>query len=396
MTDTIKRITIKNAVIIIVIMLLGLYIALAAVFSLSYIKDLPADKDAAVARFDSSFKTLVKRFEDEFHSINTNPTEIVNINGGIGSIRGFKTLEYVQKAPYTTRNRVEQALDEAADSLAPHLNSLSLQGEFVFKQFQDLETQLNNIFETGNTRFHNATKRLSAGLLTQYCEDLLTFMGEYQTVASTVMHHNLSDFRRNSQTLERLVDNALKSLDIIKSKLLSQDSLQSLTAATILNTNFLPRMSSYSVIGMDSATQASLVFPKEGAIGQDWGGIFRWLIAPIARSKNVDVLLICGMIGFGLFGAAIAIFITGTDLETDSAGSNLLLVIVRGFSAAIVVYLSARAGIAVVNSGNSDPNPLVLFLFCFIGAVFSERIWAWAKYKISDSFQDKTNPLGRR
>jgi hypothetical protein len=55
------------------------------------------------------------------------------------------------------------------------------------------------------------------------------------------------------------------------------------------------------------------------------------------------------------------------------------------------VYLAARAGIAVVNSGNSDPNPLVLFLFCFIGAVFSERIWEWAKYKISDSFKDKSS-----
>jgi len=98
------------------------------------------------------------------------------------------------------------------------------------------------------------------------------------------------------------------------------------------------------------------------------------------------------MLGFGLFGAGIAIFISGESLQNTNTGSYLLLIIVRGFSAAIVVYLAARGGIAVVNKGVSDPDPLVLFLFCFIGAVFSERIWACAKSRISVSFADTTPP----
>jgi len=46
MSVTKQSITIKNPVVIILMMMMGLYLALSAIFSLSYIKDSPADKAA--------------------------------------------------------------------------------------------------------------------------------------------------------------------------------------------------------------------------------------------------------------------------------------------------------------------------------------------------------------
>lgn len=72
--------------------------------------------------------------------------------------------------------------------------------------------------------------------------------------------------------------------------------------------------------------------------------------------------------------------------EGSSLSENVLSVTIKGFSAAIVVFLAARGGLAVLSHGKSAPNPLILFLFGFIGAVFSEPIWNWSKKRISNTF----------
>lgn len=56
-------------------------------------------------------------------------------------------------------------------------------------------------------------------------------------------------------------------------------------------------------------------------------------------------------------------------------------------SAAIVVFLAAYAGIAIVSQTSSDPNPYVVFVTCLVGAVFGDNVWLWAK----DKFLPKGN-----
>jgi hypothetical protein len=60
---------------------------------------------------------------------------------------------------------------------------------------------------------------------------------------------------------------------------------------------------------------------------------------------------------------------------SDVLVSDLAGVLLRGLSAAIVVFLAVQGGLAVLSGAGSDPNPYVLLLACFVAAVFSERVW---------------------
>lgn len=123
--------------------------------------------------------------------------------------------------------------------------------------------------------------------------------------------------------------------------------------------------------------------PKEPVPGEEWGWIGRsasWLLLP----NNADLVLIIGMFGFGMLGAAISSYINRK--EEDAAVSymkDLHVIVVRGFSAAIVIFLATKGGIAIINNGSNNPNPHVLFFTCLVGAVFSDRIWEWAKKQLT-------------
>jgi hypothetical protein len=124
--------------------------------------------------------------------------------------------------------------------------------------------------------------------------------------------------------------------------------------------------------------------PIEPTPGTDWGWLGRsasWLIRPNAP----DLILLVGMFGFGMLGAAISSFVNiRRKIERkDPLVDNLYIVIIRGFSAAIVIFLATKGGIAIVNNGANNPNPHVLFLACLVGAVYSERIWEWAKKQLA-------------
>ena len=105
------------------------------------------------------------------------------------------------------------------------------------------------------------------------------------------------------------------------------------------------------------------------------GDLSIWLL----RTESMPLALITGLIGFGLFGALVSTFVRAP------AGQSPLLdifgVVCRGVSAAIVVFLAAYSGIAIVSQTSGDPNPYVVFVTCLVGAVFGEDVWLWAKNK---------------
>jgi hypothetical protein len=118
------------------------------------------------------------------------------------------------------------------------------------------------------------------------------------------------------------------------------------------------------------------------------GVLYGWL----AQSSNATVLIV-GLIGFGLFGAAIRtmgkpnenlVAVSGTEGAAGVGGrptasqefaltSNTAKILVQGLGAAFTVFLS-QAGTLVFTTGGK-PNPYGLLLACFVGAVFAEEIW---------------------
>jgi hypothetical protein len=108
------------------------------------------------------------------------------------------------------------------------------------------------------------------------------------------------------------------------------------------------------------------------------GSLSGWLL----RTESMPLALIVGLIGFGLLGALVSQFIRAA--EPTAGALDLFGIVWRGVSAAIVVFLAAYGGIAIVtqSAGSSDPNPFVIFVTCLVGAVFADDVWNWARKKL--------------
>jgi hypothetical protein len=125
--------------------------------------------------------------------------------------------------------------------------------------------------------------------------------------------------------------------------------------------------------------------PSRPSLGQGLGPfrlVAQWLLGP----ESLSLALIVGMIGFGLLGSAISTFVRESHDHKRAPGEplvgDLAGVVLRGVSAAIVVFLAVEGGLNVFSGSASEPNPYVLLFTCIVGAVFSERVWEWAREKI--------------
>jgi hypothetical protein len=126
----------------------------------------------------------------------------------------------------------------------------------------------------------------------------------------------------------------------------------------------------------------------------------------LLNAASIPLALIVGMLGFGLLGAMISTFVkerieAGTQ-ERAQRSEHVLVrdlagVLLRGLSAAIVVFLAVQGGLAVLSGADSDPNPYVLLLACFVAAVFSERVWesayAYLKRKLDEEVKPTDEPI---
>ena len=126
--------------------------------------------------------------------------------------------------------------------------------------------------------------------------------------------------------------------------------------------------------------------PEPGSGWGPFGAMAYWLL----RTKSQALALITGMLGFGLLGAAISTFVRAqADGVVKPVVGEVTKVVIRGFSAAVVVFLAVKGGLAIfAGNGEQEPNPYVLFLTCLIGAVYSEDVWRWARKKFGDTFPD--------
>lgn len=146
----------------------------------------------------------------------------------------------------------------------------------------------------------------------------------------------------------------------------------------------------------------------------DLGSALAWPFSLVAswllRAELLPLALITGMIGFGLLGAAGSAFIRGrlpAEGEGDAGGStspstpappaepqplvsDLTDVVVRGLSAAVVVFLGVMGGLAVFGGEGAEPNPYVLLFTCFVAAVYWDRVWLWARDQL-----ERVAPSGR-
>jgi hypothetical protein len=154
----------------------------------------------------------------------------------------------------------------------------------------------------------------------------------------------------------------------------------------------LPTQAAVSAVGLPCMrprfTDADI--PGRRSLGSDLGPfslVARWLVA----TESLPLALIAGLLGFGLVGSACSTVVrqgparkAGDPVVVDLPG-----VIIRGLSAAVVVFLSVEGGLAVFATSTPEPSPYVLLLTCLVAAVFSEDVWDWAHDKLRERFEKR-------
>ncbi len=172
-----------------------------------------------------------------------------------------------------------------------------------------------------------------------------------------------------------------------RSNLLSYLNIQQ-TAINIYSTELLKGTESNSSIlsyqqiltGLSNKPKYRISeIPPRPTLGSDLG-VFTLFTGWLLSAESYPLVVIIGLIGFGLLGAAGSTFIREREnhkkkgLIDDLAG-----VIIKGFTAAIVVFLGVQGSLAVLTTKTGNLNAYALFFIAFVAAVFSEDAWKWAK-----------------
>ena len=112
-------------------------------------------------------------------------------------------------------------------------------------------------------------------------------------------------------------------------------------------------------------------------------GVFGLASEWLLKTESLSLVLIAGLLGFGLLGASCSTVIRniGSRGPGDPLVTNLASVVLRGVSAAVLIFLGVYGGLAVFAGPNANPNPYVVLFTCLAAAVYSEDTWAWGASK---------------
>ena len=134
-------------------------------------------------------------------------------------------------------------------------------------------------------------------------------------------------------------------------------------------------------VGQDSAE-----VPRRQEFGSylgPFGSMAFWLL----KTESLPLVLITGLLGFGLLGAGCSTFVRYRERQADAlAAEHVGGVIIRGTSAAVVVFLGVYGGLAIFSSSATEPNAYAIFFLCLVAAVFSEEAWDWAHHRFKTEF----------
>jgi hypothetical protein len=109
------------------------------------------------------------------------------------------------------------------------------------------------------------------------------------------------------------------------------------------------------------------IFPSVAPVQQAYG----WSLGPVGRmsgwlitTRSLDVVMIVGLVGFGLLGALLSKFVTSDFKAVESEGGpEFFVVVLSGFVAALIVFVGAFAGLVVFSEeGGGRPNTYAVSL----------------------------------
>lgn len=132
--------------------------------------------------------------------------------------------------------------------------------------------------------------------------------------------------------------------------------------------------------------------PERVSAGTRYGTTVGVLSGWLLQMGTLDVVLIAGMLGFGLLGAGLSRIIRrrlGQDPDARTNPEEPLVddvpsVLFTGLGATLIVYLAGAGGLGAITSVTPTLDPYVLMLGCFVASVFSEDVWRSARGWMKD------------
>lgn len=143
------------------------------------------------------------------------------------------------------------------------------------------------------------------------------------------------------------------------------------------------------------SVSAARQVPDRQDLGSNMGP-FSYIASWLLRTESLPLAQIVGLLGFGLLGSAVSSLVRNNRRRPKDQPlvEELATVIIRGATAAVVVFLAVKGGLAIFTSGESNPNSYVLLLTCLVAAVYSEDVWAEAHNRLNKGLKgdDDTPP----
>jgi hypothetical protein len=374
---------------VVVVLLAGTYLSIAAVIAIPW---LVGDEGAAestltkealaaqLSRLDSLAPRDTSAFvRDTLAVFNAVARVKQAVEASRQSIRGLKHPSLDSAGATVILNEVLGSADQLLVSRQSFATEADrLRGDFRRQLTQPRERAMT-AFSTKTSKQMTATERsVYFNDLTNWATDLTTNIARQIDLLATVV-------REQDVKVADWATNAVRQLndDVQRVVLLAKDSANSARISLPSPTDWTPRFPSlFDVLGGRIIATVAAPEPPEPGLG--WGpfaSVSQWLL----RTKSIQLAQIAGMLGFGLFGAALSAF-RWREKSAASGMEEVAVVVISGFSATLVIFLAVNGGLAVLTEQASKPDSYVLFFACFVGAVYSQDVWAWARGRLGETF----------
>ncbi len=367
----------RQNIVIVLIFVLSIYLSLAAIITVPYFTE-NKDQQLKEEPLKDQLDRIRERYEKNIFSSFSSDIPIFNMDSAIliniGRITNTDKQNFAtQMYKYWNQNYVRNM--KARESIG---NRLIKENETFKSQLNDEETKVVSTYTSKSFDLKSKLKLSFGNSLVEYykifAESYINRTASINAFVEAVDVDYKKDLFNFNQDLNDYVTKALKP-DTTNSETLDKFNYYD------TNRNYYVGLEYFS---LDNYT---IQLPSVPTPGDELGifkSIAQWLIKP----NSMALVLIVGMLGFGLFGAVISTFVRETS-NTEEYNKDAVIikdipgVIIRGVSAAIVIFLGVKGGLAVFSTGEGEPNPYALFFTCLVGAVYSERIWEWAKEKLT-------------
>ena len=352
------------------------YLSVASIVAIPWMSGVSPSRSGTAQSIEDRLATIRASFPSPTPSTDTDAdiSEWRSTAGNaVGELGTNPATPVIERQQLLARDAIEGLLEQYTSSTNGHLEALAaLRTQCLQDQNDDLALAASEF------------QRLSQALGTE--RELALYASRWLEWFSDRDQQRLTDLQ-NAQTRWRwlvvefrgVMDQLLTRLQEATASELSIADQELYVADLLSEIQFAEASLSLSARDNPSRIQYwTLATPALPPAGHGWGP-FSWIAGWLLRTESTALALVTGMLGFGLLGSAGASFIRSQHGEEAASTHNIGLMVVRGMSAAVVVFLGVKGGLAVFAGGDSDPNAYVMFFVCLVGAVFSEDVWRWAR-----------------